>query len=63
MESLIKTIKSSKTILTQSEIFYPGELEARNDERMSQSGIKVSNDVLNQLQIGAERLGIKTTFN
>ncbi len=35
MESVIKTIKSSKTTPTQSEIFYPGELEERNHKRMS----------------------------
>ena len=63
MESLIKSIISSKTIPTQSEIFYPGEFEARNHKRISQSGIKVRKDVFNQLQIGAERLGIKTPFN
>ncbi len=63
MESLIKSIKSSKTAPTQSEIFYPGELEARNHERISHSGIELSEDVRAQLQIGAEQLGIKTPFN
>ena len=62
MERLIKSIKSLKTALTHCEIF-PGEFEARNHERMSQSGIEVSNDVLNKLQTGPEQLGIKTPFN
>ncbi len=62
METLIKSLKSSKLAPGNSEIYYPGEKEARHQEIASDIGILISKSVQHELAYGAKMLGIKHPF-
>ncbi len=62
METLIHSIKSSKTAPAHSEIFYPGEKEAINHDLFSQIGIPISLSLQQELAVGAKQLGISHPF-
>lgn len=62
MEELIATIKSTPRKPGTDEIFYPGELEVRNEERMLAEGIRLPDLVVYDLQNGAGKLGISNPF-
>ena len=61
MEALIGQIKSVPLAQGFDEVFYPGEIEARNDARNRQQGLSLPEDTLTDLrkiagQYGLERL-------
>lgn len=58
MEQLISQIKSVPLAHGFSEVFYPGEIEARNDARNRQEGIALPNDTLNDLKRVAAEYGL-----
>ena len=62
MESLITSLKASKLAPGSSEIYYPGEKEAKNHEIASDIGILISKSVQHELAYGAKLLGIKHPF-
>ncbi|MEM7464834.1 MAG: Ldh family oxidoreductase [Pseudomonadota bacterium] len=62
MESLIEELKDTPRRREVDEIFYPGEMEARSEERLEKEGITLPADTANQLRIEAEKLGVKAPF-
>ncbi|MEL6961985.1 MAG: Ldh family oxidoreductase [Pseudomonadota bacterium] len=60
MERLVDSIKSAPPVPGANEILYPGELEARADEHHRYVGIAVPRDTIDELNAGAEALGIDT---
>lgn len=58
MEQLVQRIKTAPRASGVDEIFYPGELEARADERYRQEGILIPADTFAELNQGAEKLGV-----
>ena len=62
MEQMIDNLKSAPKQPGIDEIFYPGEIEARSDERVRQHGIQLPADTRTELRQQAEALGIKAPF-
>ena len=57
-ESLIEQIKNTPLAAGTQEVFYPGEPEARAEERHRRTGIEIPEDTLAELNAGAAELGI-----
>ncbi len=58
MEQLIERIKNAPRAGGVDEIFYPGELEARADERHRREGTLIPAGTIEELNNGAEKLGL-----
>ncbi len=58
MDRLITGIRAASRAPGVDEIYYPGELEARTEDRQRQSGIAIPADTLKELDEGAKELGI-----
>ncbi len=59
METLIAELKSAPLAQGASEIFYPGEIEARNDARHRRDGLLLPDDTLADLGMLAAELGLR----
>ncbi len=59
MEEFIREIKSVPLAQGYDEVFYPGEMEAKNDARNRASGITFPEDTLADLRRIAEETGLK----
>ena len=59
MDRLIADIKAAPRAPGVEEIYYPGELEAKAEDRQRQTGIAVPTDTLDELDDGARQLGIE----
>ena len=55
---MIGRLKSTPRSSGVDEIFYPGEIEARNTERQLRDGIDIPEATLAELNVQARRLGI-----
>lgn len=62
MERLIDDLKSTPRRPGVDEIFYPGEMEARSDVRLRESGILLPKDTADELRDKARDLGIPAPF-
>ncbi len=62
MKRLIEELKDTPRRPDVEEIFYPGEMEARSEERLKKEGITLPEDTADQLRIEAEKLGVKAPF-
>lgn len=62
MEDLIEEIKSARPTPGSSGIFYPGEIEAKNEARISQEGITLPEAVTTELRTESARLGVTCPF-
>ena len=62
METLIADLKATPKKPDVDEIFYPGELEARSDARLRQTGIELPKDTADELRDKAAALGIAAPF-
>lgn len=62
MEQLISEIKSVPLAKGFDEVFYPGELEARNDIRNRQQGLPLPGDTLDDLKQLARATGLMSTL-
>jgi LDH2 family malate/lactate/ureidoglycolate dehydrogenase len=60
METLIEEIKSVPLARGHDEIFYPGELEARSDERNRREGLHLPDDTLDDLRALARETGLES---
>jgi LDH2 family malate/lactate/ureidoglycolate dehydrogenase len=58
MEAMIARLKSTPKAPGVEEIFYPGEIEARNAERQGREGIDLPEDTIDDLDKQARRIGI-----
>jgi LDH2 family malate/lactate/ureidoglycolate dehydrogenase len=58
MERLIEQTKAVPTASGFSEVLYPGEPEARNEERNRDQGLELPEDTLADLRNVAERMGL-----
>ncbi|MEM7531187.1 MAG: Ldh family oxidoreductase [Chloroflexota bacterium] len=58
IETLVAKIKGSPLAVGRDEITYPGELEARADERLRGDGVELAEDVVWELDSGARDLGM-----
>jgi LDH2 family malate/lactate/ureidoglycolate dehydrogenase len=58
MEAMIGRLKSTPRSPGVEEIFYPGEIEARNAERQEREGIDIPEDTIVELNAQAKRIGI-----
>ena len=58
MERLIASLKSTPRVQGVDEIFYPGEIEARNAQRSEREGIELPETVFADLTERAARLGV-----
>lgn len=63
MERLIEGIHGVPCADRAERIYYPGELEARADERYRRGGVTIPNDTIVQLDAAARELGIATLSN
>ena len=59
MERWVEEIKSVPLAQGSDEVFYPGELEARNDARHRESGITLAHDTIVDLQRIARETGLQ----
>jgi LDH2 family malate/lactate/ureidoglycolate dehydrogenase len=59
MEALIAQIKAAPLAQGFSEVFYPGEIEARNDAKNRREGLLLPEDTLTDLQKVAEEYGLQ----
>jgi LDH2 family malate/lactate/ureidoglycolate dehydrogenase len=59
MDSLIAQIKSVPLAQGFEEVFYPGEIEARNDARNRQEGLLLPDDTLHDLRQVADGYGLR----
>jgi len=59
MEELISQIKSVPPAQGFSEVFYPGEIEARNDARNRREGLTLPVDTLADLKEVADVYGLR----
>lgn len=57
MDLMVDQIKSTPLAMGFDEIFYPGELETRNEERLRKEGISLPNETVEQLNKYADELG------
>lgn len=62
MERLIDELKETPRRAQVDEIFYPGELEARSEERLLQDGITLPEDTASQLRAEAKTIGVIAPF-
>lgn len=62
MERLIEHVRSSRAAPGAAGIFYPGEIEARNEERHRTEGIDLPDSVIRDLIAGATRIGVAHPF-
>lgn len=62
MEALIAELKSVPLAKGHSEIFYPGEIEARNEAKHLKEGITLPDDTLADLKKVADETGVKVTW-
>jgi LDH2 family malate/lactate/ureidoglycolate dehydrogenase len=62
MDSMIEGLKGAPLAPGVDEIFYPGEIEARNDTRNRETGLDLPTDTLADLRALGERLGVPATF-
>lgn len=62
MERLIRELKSVPLAQGHEEVFYPGELEARNEARNRREGLSLPDDTLADLARVAAETGIPATF-
>jgi LDH2 family malate/lactate/ureidoglycolate dehydrogenase len=60
MDSLITQIKSVPLAQGFEEVFYPGEIEARNDARNRQEGLSLPDDTLHDLRKVADGYDLQT---
>ena len=60
MEKLIEEIKSVPLAQGHDEIFYPGELEARSEQRNRRDGIHLPDDTLDDLRKVARETGLES---
>jgi LDH2 family malate/lactate/ureidoglycolate dehydrogenase len=60
MDSLITQIKSVPLAQGFEEVFYPGEIEARNDARNRQEGLSLPDDTLHDLREVADGYDLQT---
>lgn len=60
MEEMIKAIKAVPLAKDCNEVFYPGELEARNNEQNRKTGLKFPQDTIDDLCKVADDLGLKS---
>ena len=60
MEMLVSKIKNTARAPGTNEIFYPGELEARAEERQVREGVSIPDDTVAELDAGARELSIAT---
>ena len=59
MEQYVDEIKSVPLAQGVDEVFYPGEIEARNDERNRREGIQFPDDTLDDLRRIARETGLE----
>jgi LDH2 family malate/lactate/ureidoglycolate dehydrogenase len=59
MDALIAEIKSVPLAQGFEEVFYPGEIEARNDARNRRDGLSFPDDTLDDLRKVADAYGLK----
>ena len=59
MEMLIGKIKNTPRVPGTEEIYYPGELEARAEQRHLEDGISLPPDTVKELSLAAETLGLE----
>ena len=62
MEELISQIKSVPLAQGFSEVFYPGEIEARNDLKNRQEGLSLPDDTLADLKQVASQYAVRLPF-
>ncbi|MFY0692171.1 MAG: Ldh family oxidoreductase [Paracoccaceae bacterium] len=62
MDRMIADLKATPRRADVPEIHYPGELEARSDQRLRQSGIDLPADTVDELRGKARELGITAPF-
>lgn len=62
IETLIAELKSAPRAKGIDEVFYPGEIEARNDSRQRAAGIELPDDTVTDLKALAGRHGIPAPF-
>ena len=55
---VITKIKNTPRVPDTEEIFYPGELEARAEQRQRATGISIPKDTVTELDNGAHTLGV-----
>ena len=60
MEELIQEIKSVPLAKGFEEIFYPGELEARNEQENRKRGLSLPDDTLADLKAIAQSNGLQS---
>lgn len=58
MEHLVESIKGVPCVPGTEEIYYPGELESRAEERYRQAGVTLPGDTIAELNAAAKNLGI-----
>jgi LDH2 family malate/lactate/ureidoglycolate dehydrogenase len=63
MEELIAEIKSVPLAKGFDEVFYPGELEARSDERNRREGLQLPDDTISDLTKTARELGLESRLS
>lgn len=59
MDLMVHQIKSTPLAMGFDEIFYPGELETRNEERLKNDGVSLPTETIEQLNEYADRLGCR----
>jgi LDH2 family malate/lactate/ureidoglycolate dehydrogenase len=59
LEALIAGLKNAPRAKGAEEIFYPGEIEARNNERNLREGLTLPADTLSDLAELAHELGLE----
>lgn len=62
MEQMIADLKEAPRQRDVPEIFYPGEREARSDERLRKEGIALPEETVRELRENARSLGIDAPF-
>jgi LDH2 family malate/lactate/ureidoglycolate dehydrogenase len=62
MEAMIAGLKETPLAPGVDEIFYPGEIEARNDIRNRETGLGLPEDTLADLRALGERLSVPVIF-
>jgi LDH2 family malate/lactate/ureidoglycolate dehydrogenase len=63
MEQYISEVKSVPRAQGFDEVFYPGEIEARNDERNRRDGIEFPEDTLADLRRIAKERGLESKLS
>jgi LDH2 family malate/lactate/ureidoglycolate dehydrogenase len=63
MERMIEELKAVPLAVGHDEVFYPGEIEARNDTRNRQDGLLLPPDTMRDLQQVANDCGLKAPWD